>query len=84
MFGIRKESIALRILPEELGCWGDLVVAKRGFPSKEEAEEAARTLAGWGLTMIVYQYRDPVTGVKKWFIRRAPHRRAGKRTKSER
>lgn len=43
-----KESIALRILSEELGCWGDSVVAKRGFASKEEAEEAARRLAGWG------------------------------------
>lgn len=60
------------------------MVAKRGFPSKEEAEEAARRLAGWGLTMIVYRYCDPVTGVKKWFIRRAPRQRAGKRTKSER
>ena len=60
-----KESIALRILPEELGCWGDSVVAKRDFASKEEAEEAARRLAGWGLNMIVYQYCDPVTGVKE-------------------
>lgn len=84
MFGVRKESIALRILPEELGCWGDSLVAKRDFASKEEAEEAARRLAGWGLNMIVYRYCDPVTGVKKWFIRRAPRRREGKRAKSER
>ncbi|MGE5588762.1 MAG: hypothetical protein ACM3ZO_11210 [Clostridia bacterium] len=36
-------------------------MAKRGFASKEEAEEAARRQAGWGLNMIPYHCRDPVT-----------------------
>lgn len=59
-------------------------MAKRGFASREEAEEAIRKLGRYGSDMIPYHYRDPVTGVRKWFVREALRRRGGKRVKSQR
>lgn len=50
-------------------------MAKKGFPSKEAAEDAIRYLGRYGIDKIPYQYIDPVTGDRKWFIRRAPRKR---------
>ncbi len=58
-------------------------MAKRGFASKDEAEEAIRMLGRYATRMVPYHYRDPVTGVRKWFIREAPRPREGKRAKSQ-
>lgn len=53
-------------------------MAKKGYPTKEAAEQAAvqaNALAPQLLPKYVpWEYHDPVTGERKWFIRRERRR----------
>lgn len=53
-------------------------MAKKGFPSKEAAEEAIRQLGKYSAYRIRYRHTNPVTGEKKWFIRELPRNQRDK------